>query len=308
MSARKVPERARIVATGIPFAQIPWALIDDPELDPIAKTVYCYLMRRARDGTCWPGTRRAADDLRISRTTFLAAVRRLEARGWVETIKPDPQTRRRERVNENDPGTTTLYVVHGDRGGRSTSWSTAVHELDRPRGTAAGPKPEQESEQEQENQLPPSGGGRDVGSSIKPKGARDRARRPADAVWDLIVDAFGLPTATKTQQRRVGRVVREIVAALRDEGIPEDRWADEVRRRGRAWPLHFEGATLTPEALVKHWGQLGRPPLRGRSREAARIAAVEAARAGPHPDTSPDSYIDVVRRDGDNATDREVEA
>jgi hypothetical protein len=37
---------------------------------------------------------------------------------------------------------------------------------------------------------------------------------------------------------------------------------EEVVKRAKTWPNHFEKATLTDRALEDHWDKLGRPPLR----------------------------------------------
>lgn len=64
---------------------------------------------------------------------------------------------------------------------------------------------------------------------------------------------FGEP-ATPTATRLRGKTAAE----LKQAGAT----AEEILARGKRWPLHFDGATLTETALVKHWATLPRKPLR----------------------------------------------
>lgn len=109
-----------------------------------------------------------------------------------------------------------------------------------------------------------------------------------DAVWDWLVDRFGLPVDTDTQQARVGRCVRELRAQVDAQTGVQSRTADPLEaehvarlldQRARNWPAHYPDATLTPEAYVKHFHALARPPLRV-SADDQRRAEVQAAIAG----------------------------
>ncbi len=72
-------------------------------------------------------------------------------------------------------------------------------------------------------------------------------------VWDALVSIFGEPSTRKKQVER-GKVVKELTAA--------GATPDEIVRRAKAWPNHYDSATLTPHALDRHWDALGKPPLR----------------------------------------------
>jgi hypothetical protein len=78
--------------------------------------------------------------------------------------------------------------------------------------------------------------------------------RPAvrDDVWDALVAWFGEPAPSYRSLRN--RHARDIKAM---GGTGQD-----VHERAMRWPLHFPGATLTDNALVKYWGLLERDPLR----------------------------------------------
>lgn len=68
-----------------------------------AKTVYMYLRDRTNaSGTCWPGIRTIAADLRLSRSTVKRALDDLCKAGL---IKKEP------RYRENGSNSSNLYVV-----------------------------------------------------------------------------------------------------------------------------------------------------------------------------------------------------
>jgi hypothetical protein len=64
---------------------------------------------------------------------------------------------------------------------------------------------------------------------------------------------FGEPTT-----RTACQVRGKVVASLRSARASPD----EIVRRAKRWPLHFDTATLTDLALEKHWDTLDRKPLR----------------------------------------------
>lgn len=67
-------------------------------------------------------------------------------------------------------------------------------------------------------------------------------------VWTALEDLFGTPAETDRKLR--GKVLRSLLRA--------DATHSEVHRRAKAWPKLFPEARLTPTALEKHWGQLGK--------------------------------------------------
>ena len=81
------------------------------------------------------------------------------------------------------------------------------------------------------------------------------SRAQRDEVWDTLTDIFG-PALTRSAEQLRGKHV----ASLAEAGATRD----EIMRRAKAWPSHFDSATLTAAALEKHWDTLGRKPLRRR--------------------------------------------
>ena len=75
----------------------------DEELSHRARTVYMYLRDRAdAEGKCWPGVKRIASDLHLSRRTAQRALADLEQAGYI---------RRDERFRENGSRTSNLYTI-----------------------------------------------------------------------------------------------------------------------------------------------------------------------------------------------------
>lgn len=75
----------------------------DDRLPHRAKTVYMYLQDRMNtERQCWPGIRRIASDLRLSRSTVKRALSELEQSGYL---------RRERRSRENGGDTSNLYIV-----------------------------------------------------------------------------------------------------------------------------------------------------------------------------------------------------
>lgn len=105
--------------------------------------------------------------------------------------------------------------------------------------------------------------------------------RERNYVWDGFVDVFG-PADSPAARKRRGKNVAEVTHALAFQfGVRQgpirqspDSQAEVVGRAGR-WPLHFGEATLTEEALAKHWVTLGRAPLRASGDGVRRVAEAE---------------------------------
>jgi hypothetical protein len=98
-----------------------------------------------------------------------------------------------------------------------------------------------------------------VTSAPTPTPTKEEAKASStrNPVWDALTEVFG-EASTESAKTLRGKVTRSLSAA--------GATGDEVRKRARSWPRHFEGATLTETALEKHWDALGRPPLRAGAR------------------------------------------
>ncbi len=75
----------------------------DDSLPHRAKAVYMYLKDRMdTERKCWPGIRRIAADLRLSRSTVKRALRELEKSGYIQKIR---------RKRDNGGWTSNLYLL-----------------------------------------------------------------------------------------------------------------------------------------------------------------------------------------------------
>ena len=88
-------------------------LYQNEELPHRAKTVYMYLHDRSdAAGTCWPGVKRIAADLKLSRRTVQRALGDLEQAGLVS---------RQSRYRPNGSLTSNLYQIAARKGKNSQS-------------------------------------------------------------------------------------------------------------------------------------------------------------------------------------------
>ncbi len=83
-----------------------------------------------------------------------------------------------------------------------------------------------------------------------PAAKNGKAKNP---VWEALSEIFGEPTTRSNCTLR-----GKLVASLTTAGATYD----EIYKRSKCWPRHFDHATITAEALEKHWDTLGREPLR----------------------------------------------
>lgn len=75
----------------------------DNNLPSRAKVVYMYLHDRAdAEGKCWPGIKRIASDLNLSRSTVKRAIADLEHNDYLKKLP---------RYRENGSSTSNLYFV-----------------------------------------------------------------------------------------------------------------------------------------------------------------------------------------------------
>lgn len=75
----------------------------DEELSHRARAVYMYLRDLSdADGKCWPGVKRIAADLKLSRRTAQRAIADLEKAGYLK---------RNERFRDNGSRTSNLYTI-----------------------------------------------------------------------------------------------------------------------------------------------------------------------------------------------------
>ena len=99
-----------------------------------------------------------------------------------------------------------------------------------------------------------------VEPSVKPLAAAPRNGHPPrrskaeiNAVWEALSTIFGEPETRSAQTAR-GRVVQSLSAA--------GATPDEIFARCKRWAMHFDHATMTDNALERHWHTLSLKPRR----------------------------------------------
>lgn len=99
---------------------------------------------------------------------------------------------------------------------------------------------------------------------------RTRTREP-NPWWDTTAEVFSLDPAPKikSHRTRLGQLARDFKALCPDD-------PGEIARRAARWHRHFPGATCTPDAVLKHWGALGKEPDRVQAQADPALAAAEA--------------------------------
>jgi len=181
------------------------------------------------DGTeAWPSVQTIVEQARISERQVQYALRRLEEAGAI--------TKTGRHRGQNQRYGTNVYSVNMK--GANTA------PLDEPKGAIYDIQRVPYSAPEPSLLQPPLG--------PTPNGVGRR-----NPIWDALTEVFGEAT-TETARSRRGKVCRSLVAAGASP--------DEIIRRAKSWPRHFDDATLTELALEKHWDVLGRAPLRAGKR------------------------------------------
>lgn len=201
-------------------------------LSPTRKLVLLALADRCNKDTlrCDPSIRRLMDDTGLGRTAIFDAMKALEESGFI---------RRVERSRENGGRTSSEYQFPS---------ITAVRGESARRTGGSPPDVPQEPELLEPEVEPTS-----FAAAPRDSTNGDRKPRARNEVWEALEYVFGTVTAPTACSKR-GKVCRDLqsVGATRDQ----------IVARASAWPAHFDSATLTPEALEKHWDTLARKPLR----------------------------------------------
>jgi hypothetical protein len=168
---------------------------------------------------CYPSRRTLAEKLGCSESSLDRAKKELEDIGAVVV------ERRRGSDGDNE---TNLYHVHYSREGASPV---------RPRG--ASPVKGRTRTRLNEEKT----------SAAAPQ--RERSR-PRHVVWDAMLEIYDAPTS-KSETSDFAKTANEVRDALKTEGIPEERWRDEVLRRG----THDAPEFRSHRSLRNRWGELG---------------------------------------------------
>lgn len=196
---------------------------------PTRKAVLLALANAANhhSGRCHPSIDRICAETEFGRTAVKDALADLSRDGLVH--------RERRRRADGSLGTYEYTFPHVNPADDIEPRRGQPGTPDDPRPGPRGDPQNQEVLNQEENLLPTA------------------SARPRNPIWDALTTIFG-EAETRTAQTLRGRVCRSLAEARASP--------DEIVRRARLWPHHFDGATLTETALEKHWTTLGRKPLR----------------------------------------------
>ncbi len=216
------------------FTQIPNALLFDATVSVGARMTLICLMQFAWKGDPFPGQKALGEMLGVTDRTVRDYLVELRDSGYINVY-------RRGR------GKTNVYRIVQLKLMKAAEESSVEKKSDRKQTSALdrnqGSYKEYEVEEDEEKHL----------AATPPNGSGNSKPRPRNEVWEALEYVFGPVTAPTALSKR-GKVCRDLQIAHATR--------DQIVARASAWPAHFDSATLTPEALEKHWDTLARKPLR----------------------------------------------
>jgi len=226
-------ETSRIIATGIPFAQIPHDCTLDMGVTNAAYRVYALLMKLAEtDGHAWPGHRYIASVLPMTRPTAKKALTNLELNGWITVVRSSQAHQYYVHGEvQRLPFTTgkeTSPVKNLDHTGKESSHQL-VKKLD--------PIDNQDKQPDNNNQITVVAETRNYRTLMK----------------NALVAAMDWHAAevTKPQWGRIEKAAQQLCDIDAD---PAD-----VARRALVYRVNMSGATMTPNAIATNWADLDTP-------------------------------------------------
>jgi DNA-binding transcriptional ArsR family regulator len=199
-----------------------WAFKQD--LPPSEKLVLLSLADHHNGGTglCIPSQASVAEQTSMSVRTVQRHMASLEERGLIRRV---PRFRGEGRGRTSD-----AYILQGDNLAR---WLQG----DKPRTTKATNQDDQ-------------GDTVVVGTGREPEEEPLAATPNRDLLFEAVAEACGirLDALTRSARGQLNAATKE----LRDIGATPE----QVAGKAKAWRKQYEGATLTPTALTKHWAAL----------------------------------------------------
>jgi DNA-binding transcriptional ArsR family regulator len=199
-----------------------WAFKQD--LPPSEKLVLLSLADHHNGGTglCIPSQASVAEQTSMSVRTVQRHMASLEERGLIRRV---PRFRGEGRGRTSD-----AYILQGDNLAR---WLQG----DKPRTTKATNQDDQ-------------GDTVVVGTGREPEEEPLAAMPKKDLLFEAVAEACGirLDALTRSARGQLNAATKE----LRDIAATPD----QVAGKAKAWRKQYEGATLTPTALTKHWAAL----------------------------------------------------
>ena len=209
----------------------------------------------ADGGSCFPSIVRLAEETGYAESTIRAAVASLERLGFVHV------TRTRGGRAEGGLGLRNAYRLIEPPDSRRVGRRRVARSTPRP--SSKNPPTIVEEPPDHRRGSSPT-----TGPTTGPPKRAPSATRRRDPIFDALVEACGLNYADMTERER--RACGVAAAELGRLDPPPDR--DAILRRAGRWPEVFGEATCTPNAVARHWAQLGAE--RPADRNARDIAAL----------------------------------
>ena len=238
-----------------------WAFKQD--IEPPAKLVLLALADHAngQTGLCIPGQKALADQCSMSVRTVQRHLNTLESAGLIRRearMRGEGRGRTSDRYWLRDQGDTT-----GSAGPTRQTVTTNTTNQDDQHDTVVVAEPEEN--RKGNNTL----------------AATPRQRKP-DPLWDTMLAVCGIDgsTLTKTGRGQVNAALKE----LREIGATPADIDSKAKAYRKTWP----DVSLTPTALVKHWGSL--------AVKAAQVS--RACECGQPLDKHADEIHDILMRGG----------
>lgn len=249
-------------------------------------------LRMGRDGTGFASHQQLADDTGVARTTVWGYLATAIELGWVR------QTRRGHRVSKGT-SVASEYVLSE---GITVSTPARARPRGRPRRRADADRPNVQPVQHwpadptlqtdgpnvafprpnvakvrpnvapvhhpevfyqrssTRDPLPECGNAVVVAPAVAP------AARPRDVVWDAVMDACQIDTASIPGSAR--GAYNKAVADLKQANADPD----EIARRAMHFRMHWPDITLTPTALARRWAEIAEPPRRLAHRDVTALS------------------------------------
>ncbi len=261
-----MPDTPKIIATGIPFAQLPHACTLDLNVTNAAFRVYALLMKLAdSEGRAFPGHRYIATVLPMSRPTTERALENLETVGWI-TVDRTKQAHQYYVHGELqtlpfETGKETLPVTKLGRTGKET--------LPEP-VTKLGPIDNHYTQPSIDNHLALSAPAMKVAQRGTfhdlSKGEYHTAMKNALVLamgWEIVE----IPKAQWGRIEAAAKMLTDI------DADPTDVWF-----RAQVYPLNI-GGTMTPNSIATNWADLKTPREPTSRRELKRVVTRAKSRA-----------------------------
>lgn len=247
--------------------------VTDSDLKPVTRHVALTLSlhMNERGGSCWPSMATIGKETGLAPDTVRSHMRTLTKLGWLERIdRPGSSCLWKAKVpSSSNPRTPP--AAH------PSSPAPPVPDTQGPEPVAPPPVP-----QEPTPPVPPETStslSSSVNSPVAPTSSTRSRKAPSskppptprkpDLLWEALLAACGIDPGELTDSAR--GAANKAAAQLRGvQATPA-----QVKLRARVWPQRFEGATLTPTALARHWAQLAPNVAGGPEPPNAALAAAE---------------------------------